>query len=72
MILFPIAFLWVAIFMIWLLRQGTADPDAPRDEHRRWIRRPRGPAGPGRRPSAPRDGRSPSAPAARDQTPHGS
>ena len=57
MVLFPIAFLWVAIFLIWVIRRSNQDmvdppetgPDQPR-------RRPQSPRGGPRRPTRrPRD-----------------
>jgi len=44
-VLFPIAFVWLAVVMIWLIRNSLDDPDVPREERdrRRWRPRPRRP-----------------------------
>jgi len=42
MVLFPIALLWVAGVIIWVIRKGGFDPERPDDARQRWPRRPRG------------------------------
>jgi hypothetical protein len=46
-VLFPIAFLWVAIFLVWVIRKSTMEPDQPPPETRRFRRWPSGPRGGG-------------------------
>jgi hypothetical protein len=48
MVLFPIAFLWVAIFLVWVIRKSTVEPespDSPGPGTRRLRRWPSGPRG---------------------------
>jgi hypothetical protein len=54
MVLFPIAFIWFAIVMFWLIRNSLNEPDEQPGEPRRWYpRRPRSPHG-----TAPHAGQS--------------
>jgi hypothetical protein len=69
MVLFPIAFIWLLLVMLWLVRNSLNEPDAPDEprEPRRW--RPRPPRRPnGRRPdgSRTRDRAPAEAPRSRD------
>jgi len=52
MVLFPLAFIWVAAVLIWIIRKGSVPQDeTPPPEPRRF--RPRGPRrGPGPRETA--------------------
>jgi len=44
MVLFPIAFIWLLLVMIWLIRNSLNEPDQAPGEPRRWYpRRPRRP-----------------------------
>jgi hypothetical protein len=47
MILFPIAILWLALVLVWVIKQDTSGPNTPEDNNdndiRRWPRRPRNP-----------------------------
>jgi hypothetical protein len=45
MVLFPIALLWVAGVLAWVLWKYSGEPDEPGDEPRRWLRPPRDPRG---------------------------
>jgi hypothetical protein len=51
MVLFPFAFIWMIIVIVWVLRNETNKPD----EERFWVRtkrwRPRRPGGPRGRPT---------------------
>jgi hypothetical protein len=49
-ILFPLAFLWIAAVLVWLLRKSTIDPEAPPGKPPPRRRRPPGPR------SSPREG----------------
>ena len=49
MVLFPIAFVWLLVLMLWLARHSKNDIEPPREELRRWH--------PPRRPRPPRNGR---------------
>jgi hypothetical protein len=54
MVLFPIALIWLAVALVWIIRNSTNEPDVPEQEHawRRFVPRvPRRPwnSGSGRR-----------------------
>ena len=57
MILFPIAFVWLVCFLVWLIRHSPNEIDTPPEAERRW-RRPRTPRPPRNgRPTLDRGGR---------------
>lgn len=57
MVLFPIALLWVVVFLIWVIRQSTNEAEPPDDPTRStWFGAPRRPK-PGRDGTSKRDHR---------------
>ena len=48
MVLFPVAFLWLLLVMLWLVRNSLNEPDQEPGRPGRWYpRRPRRPSGHG-------------------------